>query len=170
MGLFDDLPPSVAKQPTPYPSAGSKRKTVEPPDTREDGANSLRQIKRQHLETERQFTVHGCGLSVKGRRDYQQDRYTLINTPSPSQPFTAFYGIYDGHGGSAISTHLQQTLHTHISTNLTQAPLPSLVSKKRKALTSVITKAFEDCDKEIVKKWPEAKEGSVASGVGQANA
>src|SRR5579871_548274 len=46
----------------------------------------------------------------QNRRPYQEDRFTHHIFHTKEQ----FFGIYDGHGGSNVSSFLQQQLHTYL--------------------------------------------------------
>lgn len=60
------------------------------------------------------FKIHYT--SVKGRRDSNEDHHTLImnidNKDENLNPIN-FFGIYDGHGGDAVSDHIHKVLPLH---------------------------------------------------------
>jgi len=78
--------------------------------------------------------------SIKGGRNYMEDEY-FVSGPTNGHLFA---GVFDGHGGNAVSRYLRQNLYAHL-----QAALPSLISmreiKTRQKRPLVQSLAVEEC-------------------------
>lgn len=88
--------------------------SVVPPST-EQPSNQSR--------SERHLVAAACG--IQGRRDDMEDSHTVVPDlwaftdveESRTSELCAFYGVYDGHGGSRASEYLAEHLHKYVHPN-----------------------------------------------------
>eukprot|EP01103_Thecamoeba_quadrilineata_P000376 TRINITY_DN10317_c0_g1_i1.p1 TRINITY_DN10317_c0_g1~~TRINITY_DN10317_c0_g1_i1.p1 ORF type:complete len:284 (-),score=56.25 TRINITY_DN10317_c0_g1_i1:95-946(-) len=88
----------------------------------------------------------------KGNNDYNEDRFTLLKS-IPEDPSSAFFAIYDGHGGDKASTYCAKHLHTNVVNH------SSYSTNKSQALIE----GFKETDKAFLKKLEDS--GSTANAV-----
>lgn len=97
------------------------------------------------VENHLQSTFFEVGASSsKGRRKKNEDAYTVISS-LPEEPHTAFFGVYDGHGGKKASSYCKKKLHTHITKQ------ECFSSNKTKALID----GFIEADDKFLEKFEE---------------
>jgi len=88
----------------------------------------------------------------KGNNDYNEDRFTIFKS-LPEDPSSAFFAIYDGHGGDKASTYCAKHLHTNVVNHSAYG------SNKTQALIE----GFKETDKGFLKKLEDS--GSTANAV-----
>jgi protein phosphatase 2C family protein 2/3 len=88
----------------------------------------------------------------KGNNDYNEDRFTLIKS-IPEDPSSAFFAIYDGHGGDKASSYCAKHLHTHVVNHNAYATNKSIA----------LTEGFKETDKAFLKKLEDS--GSTANAI-----
>ena len=96
-----------------------------------------------------------AAITNEGRRDYNEDRVSIIYNISKPQNFIetqtnkwpkcSFFGLYDGHGGNGCADYLRDNLHNFIISE------PHFPSNPQKALVNGFIKAeknfIRDCEK-----------------------
>jgi len=90
--------------------------------------------------------------SEKGNNNYNEDRYTLLKS-LPEDPTSAFFAIYDGHGGDKASTYCAKHIHTNVVNHSSYANNKSYALKE----------GFKDTDKGFLRKLEDS--GSTANAV-----
>jgi len=88
----------------------------------------------------------------KGNNNYNEDRYTLLKS-LPEDPSSAFFAIYDGHGGDKASTYCAKHIHTNVVNH------SSYANNKPQALIE----GFKEADKSFLRKLEDS--GSTANAV-----
>ncbi|TPX70326.1 hypothetical protein SpCBS45565_g01719 [Spizellomyces sp. 'palustris'] len=187
--LFGSLPPaSSQKRKTSSELSPNESKAKRP----SNGAPC--ELVPQQANTLSSVRGHAC--TCKGRREYQQDRFVSFDEeceewaalvkastkcaevePQSRTPswFTriAYYGVFDGHGGSLVSTFCEHHLHEHLVKLLSRPPpvgptepVETRTGKRKESPTaatirSCVLDAFKSCDGEILSTWPEGRDGAV---------
>ncbi|XP_051169260.1 probable protein phosphatase 2C T23F11.1 [Leptopilina boulardi] len=77
--------------------------------------------------------------SMQGWRVSMEDSHVHILS-LPDDPGTAFFGVYDGHGGAAISQHISKHLHEYITNR---------IEYQNGNISLAIQKAFLELDKDM---------------------
>jgi len=90
--------------------------------------------------------------SEKGNNSYNEDRFTIVKS-IPEDPTSAFFAIYDGHGGDKASSYCAKHLHTYVVNHNTYRANKSLA----------LTEGFKETDKAFLKKLEDS--GSTANAV-----
>lgn len=70
--------------------------------------------------TELRSPRRGCVATIKGGRDYQEDRYSITEMPGAT-----LYSVFDGHGGSKTSEILRREFNKYITTEIKNRGLSS---------------------------------------------
>jgi serine/threonine protein phosphatase PrpC len=96
----------------------------------------------RHLVLEGKQLFSGGHAETMGKRPTMEDNSAIIG--EFAGPHTQFYGLYDGHGGAAVSQHCSVTVHTAIAAKY--AETNSWPDAIRAGLAEVQATAVE--------KWP----------------
>ncbi|KNC98755.1 uncharacterized protein SPPG_05737 [Spizellomyces punctatus DAOM BR117] len=187
--LFGSLPPASSQK-----RKASSELSPNEPTAKRPSSGATCELTPQQANSLPSVKGHAC--TCKGRREYQQDRFVsfdadceeltallkapLVVAEKETQSRTtswftriAYYGVFDGHGGSLVSTFCEQHLHQHLIKFLSRpppmVPTESTETKtgKRKesptaaTIRSCVLDAFKACDGEILSTWPEGRDGAV---------
>ena len=90
-------------------------------------------------------------LSVQGMRNYQEDRFTAVENLHGVKD-SAFFGVFDGHGGSKAAEYVSNQLHQMLLKNCVVSSSSSLGDKSKSKLVfkidvqTAIRSAFQQVD------------------------
>jgi len=113
------------------------------------GAYIYYQDTKEAAAGNRRFYQWGC-MSVQGKRDHMEDRYTVGKLPS-----IALFGVFDGHGGSVTSTFASTYFNQYFVQNHNAHP-----DDMEKALRGAIAETQKQLQFAAPKKSP--RDGSTA--------
>jgi len=95
--------------------------------------------------------LHTLSPSLQGRRDYMEDDFEFRVEPEAG---LSLYGLYDGHGGAAVSAHCAQHLLAHVQAFLARNPTGAADAPGgrlgRAALGKALSYAFGKTDREVI--------------------
>ena len=96
-------------------------------------------------------------FQAKGPRSYQEDRYKIIEPGGVvGRENLAFFAVYDGHGGDAVSGFNEQYLHDLFFERLQD-------QLTRENFDEAVNKTFKEVDRQLRKEGLGQKEGSTVS-------
>ncbi|KAF1334820.1 Protein phosphatase, partial [Globisporangium splendens] len=91
--------------------------------------------------------------SNRGKRKENEDRLVCVSEQIRDD-IVAYFGVYDGHGGSCVAEYLAKELHGGIFERMRNSP--------RDDMKTALTHAFSDADDEILHKQMQAGSTAVA--------
>ena len=107
--------------------------------------------KRKQMNGKQFACVFDCS-SVKGERQYMEDRWNVVRSKCNR---VAVFGVYDGHGGCQVSELLAKTLGEKITRD---------VGRLKRKPKETIAEAFREVDEVAVKENPGKCRRSQVSG------
>lgn len=183
MDLFGDLPPpseSVTSSNTSFGLYNDISINIKNPQPKRTNASNVdddenierKKSKKSDANTGSVYLLKSFQAERQGERDEMQDAYLLLD--DCTKDFTsfncgqtieraAFYGMFDGHGGSRASMFAKENLYEYIKKHFPD----DVVEKFDLELKKRITKAFKETDDAFLTKasqeTPSWRDGSTAT-------
>jgi len=161
LSLYDDI--SIGMKDCPKRTSTSEPDEVDVKKFKVDESCSKSEVA---------FSLKAYIAERQGEREEMQDAAILLDDCTKDFSScdcghkihrTAFYGVFDGHGGSRASIYAKDNLYDYIKTHFPKEPVEKFDAELKKRLT----KAFKETDESFLAKasreTPNWRDGSTAS-------